>query len=429
MEDNSSKMIRLNSSRLDYISDLPRDVIYKILECLPLKDAARMCFLSHKWHDIWTSNPYLVFNHAFFESVLKVEICKTDKLHSIVSKILFQHEGPILKFALYVPPVQSCLDVTQWISYLSRNNGLRDFSLCSTYRMPLWLSSRLFSCVDLEKLKLTSCVYFSPPPNFRGFPKLISLELDGVKVNYSTFENLIGSCPLLQNIVLKNYIGLEHKNFTIDAPNLRNLTLDWAFESVYLKSCDNLVSASIGMSKLVNVCDKASLHGLLKVLTNSIKLERLCLRSHLCRIFFKEGNLGTFQNLRNLELVGLPLVFLDDFSSTISCVQSFPNIETLVIYVQSSANLAERLLDYNSDSTLHHLRYARVLFSVPSNTQMKFFEYLLACSPVLEKLVVHFYSSDKGTSTLNLLRLSTELNRFRRASRRAEVICKGLGRE
>ncbi|KMT08370.1 hypothetical protein BVRB_6g140500 isoform B [Beta vulgaris subsp. vulgaris] len=336
MEDNSSKMIRLNSSRLDYISDLPRDVIYKTLERLPLKDAARMCFLSHKWHDIWTSNPYLVFNHAFFESVLKEEIRKTDKLHSIVSKILFQHEGPILKFALYVPPVQSCLDVIQWISYLSRNNGLRDFSLCSTYRMPLWLSSRLFSCVDLEKLKLTSCVYFSPPPNFRGFPKLISLELDGVKVNYSTFENLIGSCPLLQNIVLKNYIGLEHKNFTIDAPNLRNLTLDWAFESVYLKSCDNLVSASIGMSKLVNVCDKASLHGLLKVLTNSIKLERLCLRSHLCRIFFKEGNLGTFQNLRNLELVGLPLVFLDDFSSIISCIQSFPNIETLVIYVSNS---------------------------------------------------------------------------------------------
>ncbi|KMT08373.1 hypothetical protein BVRB_6g140520 isoform B [Beta vulgaris subsp. vulgaris] len=411
--------IRHNDSSLDMISNLPTDVIYKLLERFSLKDAARMSVLSHKWRDIWTSNPHLVFDEPFFARVLKQEVRDTDKFCNVVSNILFQHEGPILKFSLYVPPGISSPYVAQWISYLSRN-GLKDFSLWNMYRaMPLQLGSRLFSCVDLENLKLTCCI-FSLPPDFRGFPKLISLELDAVVINYTTFKNLIGNCPVLQKIVLTNFTGLQHRHVIIEAPNLRYLTLDWAFKSVYVTCCENLVSASIGLPKLVKVHNKASLGDLVKVLTNSSKLERLCLRSHLCRILFTECNLRTAsQKLRNLDLLDLHLDFQDDVFSVFSCIQSFPNIETLKISVHSSSNLAEHVLDYNADGTLHNLRCAKVRLLVASTTEMKLIEFLLACSPVLEKLLVHA-PAVMGSSRLKML---LQLNRFRRISQKVEVIC------
>ncbi|KMT08372.1 hypothetical protein BVRB_6g140520 isoform A [Beta vulgaris subsp. vulgaris] len=378
--------IRHNDSSLDMISNLPTDVIYKLLERFSLKDAARMSVLSHKWRDIWTSNPHLVFDEPFFARVLKQEVRDTDKFCNVVSNILFQHEGPILKFSL---------------------------------AMPLQLGSRLFSCVDLENLKLTCCI-FSLPPDFRGFPKLISLELDAVVINYTTFKNLIGNCPVLQKIVLTNFTGLQHRHVIIEAPNLRYLTLDWAFKSVYVTCCENLVSASIGLPKLVKVHNKASLGDLVKVLTNSSKLERLCLRSHLCRILFTECNLRTAsQKLRNLDLLDLHLDFQDDVFSVFSCIQSFPNIETLKISVHSSSNLAEHVLDYNADGTLHNLRCAKVRLLVASTTEMKLIEFLLACSPVLEKLLVHA-PAVMGSSRLKML---LQLNRFRRISQKVEVIC------
>ncbi|XP_056690454.1 F-box/FBD/LRR-repeat protein At1g13570-like [Spinacia oleracea] len=152
-----TKYRRSHDTQGDILSDLPRDVIHEICERLPLLDAARMSVLSHKWLDIWTSTPHLVFDYVFFYSVLKGEAQET-KYGSIVSKILFQHEGPIHKFSLFVPPLKSCLDVAQWISHLSRN-GLREFrlsNLCDA-RLKLNLSG------DLEKLTL----------NIRGF-QLIS---------------------------------------------------------------------------------------------------------------------------------------------------------------------------------------------------------------------------------------------------------------
>lgn len=270
-------------SEADIISNLPRDVIHEIWERLPLQDAARMSVLSHKWQDIWTSTPHLLFDDCFFTSVLKEERQETLRFCSTVSKILFQHQGPIHKFSLFVPPLNACPDVSQWISHLSRN-GLRDFSLRNTYMSPLKLSSRLFCCGDLEKLKLFFCIFSPPPLNIRGFPKLTSLELDRVFLTYKTFKDLIESCPVLHNLNLTNFTGMEHRNIVIDSPNLKHLILDWQFESLELKSCENLVSASFGMQIFVNVVHRASLCNLVKVLATSSKLKRLCFKGHFCTV-------------------------------------------------------------------------------------------------------------------------------------------------
>ncbi|KNA08978.1 hypothetical protein SOVF_157780 [Spinacia oleracea] len=384
-----TKKRRSHATQGDILSDLPRDVIHEICERLPLRDAARMSVLSHKWLDIWTSTPHLAFDYEFFCSVLKGEAQETLKFGSIVSKILFQHEGPIHKFSLSVPPLKSCPDVAQWISYLSRN-GLREFRLSKMDDPRLKLNLRLFSCCDLEKLK-----------------------------------DLIGKSPLLQNLVLTNFNGMEERHIAIDAPNLRHLNIDWLFESLDVKSCENLVSVSVGWQRWQVKADrdddrkihKASLCNVVEVLANSSKLERLCLRGHFCKVLFKAGGLQyTFEKLKSLEL----LIYSDDLPFVVNCIQSFPNIETLKITVLTCTNLPEHVLDYNPDTTLHHLSYAKVEIVSASSTELKVIEFLLACSPVLEKLYVHPRFHDDEAS--KLIRMLMQSNRLRRASRMVEVI-------
>ncbi|KAL2904837.1 hypothetical protein RDABS01_003547 [Bienertia sinuspersici] len=396
----------------DIISDLPRDVLYKIMVRLPLRDAARMSLLSHKWQDIWTSVPHLTFDELFFMS-LKKHVRKTHEYCDIVSKILFQHEGPIFRFSFFVPRLNSSPDIAPWISYLSRN-GLKEFSLCNV-STPVKLGSRLFSCGGLEKLKLSGC-NFIPPPYFRGFPKLTSLELDGLYLTYSAFKDLVGSCSVLQKLVLTNCKGMEQMHVVIDAPNLRILVLDWEFQSIEVKSYENLVSVSIGLS-FTNIHHKASLCSLLTNLANLSKLERLRLSGGFCTVLIKELSLrNTFVRLRNLEFLSLHLYNLDDFSSLIS-------LQTCSVLVLTSMNLDGHLLDFNSECTLHYLRFATIGISSCSSPELKFVEFLLACSPVLEKLSVLPTAPLKQSSHSKML---VQLNRFRRVSPKVEVICPEL---
>ncbi|XP_021717898.1 F-box/FBD/LRR-repeat protein At1g13570-like [Chenopodium quinoa] len=413
------KKRRSLNNQADKISDLPRDVLIRIMECLPLRDAARMSVLSRMWQSIWTSIPSLAFDAHFFARVLRRSVPETHQFSSIVSKILFQHEGSILKFTLWVPPVKTCPDVTQWISFLSRS-GLREFGLCNMYHTPLKLSLHLFSCDSLETLKLYNCIY--SPPNFGGFPRLTSLELCRVSIVCRTLKDVIGSCPALQNLVLKNFSGMEDRHLIIDVPLLRNLVVDGAFASLDVIVSENLVSASFVLQKLTKNCpEEGNSYDLINSLANSSKLEWLCLGGHFCKVLFEKQSLpNTSPKLKNLELLSLHLNDLDDFSSAISSIQSFPNIETLDISVNTSKNLDKNVLVYDLEFTLHHLRCANIGIWSASSTELKLIEFLLACSPVLEKLSISLTTPLKQGSHS---KMSTQLNRFRRASPKVEVIC------
>ncbi|XP_056697532.1 F-box/FBD/LRR-repeat protein At1g13570-like isoform X2 [Spinacia oleracea] len=404
----------------DMISDLPKDVLYRIIERLPLRDAARMSILSHKWQKIWASTPHLAFDTHFFTRVLKKKVPEAHEFLEIASKILFQHDGPIPKLSLWVPELKSCPDVTHWIAFLSRT-GLREFDLCNKYRTPLKLSPHLFSCKDLEKLMLYRCI-FSLPLNFKGFPKLTSLKLYGINIVYNTLKHLIGSCPLLQNLVLKDFSGMENKHIIVDAPNLRNLVIDGVFGSLDVKVPEDLVSASFVLQKLtINRREEESSYDLINALANSSRLEWLCLGGHICKVLFESCSLpNTCQKLKNLELQSLHLDDLNDFSSAVSCLQSFPNIETLNISVNTSKSLDEHVLVYNPDCTLHHLRCAKIGICSGSSTELKLIEFLLDCSPVLEKLYISLTMPLKQSRHS---RMTSQLNRFRRASRKVEVVC------
>ncbi|KAK9705336.1 hypothetical protein RND81_07G049200 [Saponaria officinalis] len=401
----------------DYISELPRGVIDSIIERLPLRDAARMSFLSRKWFEIWTSIQKLAFDAHFFSSVLKNKLLDANEFSRIVSKILFHHDGHLLSFHLYIPSLKSWPDVNQWICYLSRTD-VADISIQNQFKAPLKLSSRIFSCDNLEKLKLHYLI-INPPYNFGGFRKLTCLELDKTSITEKAFKFLIRSCPLLQKLRLTNFIGMEH--IIIDAPYMSRLIVDGTFISLDVRNAANLVSALFGLQKWVEVYHLASLRVLIQALISSCNLQKLCFRGHFSKALYKKSLLPTaFAKLKNLDLSFIHLNDVDDFSSIISTIQSCPAIEKLNISVSTSKYLTGHVLDYDPDHVLCHLCYADVILCCGSNMELKLIEFLLACSPVLKKLSV---TSNGDIKRIFRPKMMVQLIRFRRASQTVEVIC------
>ncbi|CAI0458695.1 unnamed protein product [Linum tenue] len=58
-------MKRAGQYGADRITNLPADVIQRILVFLPIKDAAKTSILTSKWRHLWRSIPQLVFDKRF----------------------------------------------------------------------------------------------------------------------------------------------------------------------------------------------------------------------------------------------------------------------------------------------------------------------------------------------------------------------------
>ncbi|XP_074300664.1 F-box/FBD/LRR-repeat protein At1g13570-like [Silene latifolia] len=401
----------------DLITELPRHVIDVIMERVPLYDAARMSVLSRKWFDIWRSIPKLAFDAKFFKRVFRRKVINTHQFYHIVSKILFHHSGQLIRFHLDIPDLTSQPDVSQWICYLSRN-GVSDICIQNQCLMPPKLSSDIFSCGNLENLKLQSCT-INPPHDYEGFRKMTCLELDSTVLSAKAFKSLIRGCPLLQELRLTNFIDMEH--VTIDAPNLSRLIVDGTFKSLDVRNAEKLESAVIGLQKCVDVSLKASLGVLIQSLASSSKLQKLVFRGHFVKAIYQMFMPPpTFEKLKNLELSSIHLNEVDEFSSIISIIQSCPAIERLNISVTTSKQETSHMLVYDPCIVLQCLRYANVEICRGSNMELKLIEFLLKCSPILKKISITASASIGSTFTPEVMH---QLVCFRRASQNVEVSC------
>ncbi|XP_074300670.1 F-box/FBD/LRR-repeat protein At1g13570-like [Silene latifolia] len=400
----------------DLITELPRHVIDGIMEHLPLHDAARMSVLSHKWLDIWRSIPILTFDAQFFKRVFKNKRNNTThEFYDIATRILIYHSGHLLRFHLEIPVLTSNPDINQWIYHLSKN-GVSDISIQNQNQTSLKLSSHIFSCSNIEKLKLQSCI-IDPFNNFKGFRKMTCLDLDKTTITSNAFKRLIRGCPLLQELRLTNCIPIQ--NITIVSPNLCHLTVRGTFKSIYVRNVENLVSAVIGFDKRVDGGVKASLDVLINALANSSNLQKLGFRGHFVKTMYEMFlPPPTFDKLRNLELSSIHLNEVEEFCSIISIIENCPVIERLNISVSTSKIETVHVLDYNHDFVLKCLRYASVEICRGSNMELKLIQFLLECSPILKKISITASTTNGCTFTPELL---LHLVRFRRASQMVDV--------
>nr|XP_043625880.1 F-box/FBD/LRR-repeat protein At1g13570-like [Erigeron canadensis] len=187
----------------DVMNKIPENVVTNIMDRLPLRDAVRTSILSTNWRFKWTLLTQLIFDANFFHYLFRRKF-HFDKTNIIISRLLFHLEGGVTKFSLSIPKDIKVddEDIHHWVMFLSRLGGFKDLVILNWSETPVKLPTHLFSCLELNRLKLHHCVLF--PSYFCGFPKLLSLELLNVRFQGHRCGELIAQCPLLETLKIAN---------------------------------------------------------------------------------------------------------------------------------------------------------------------------------------------------------------------------------
>ncbi|KAL2907221.1 hypothetical protein RDABS01_005931 [Bienertia sinuspersici] len=355
----------------DLVSNLPHNLTDKILQLLPLSEAAKLGVLSKTWHNNWSCITSLRFDYNFGVKFRKKRKLDWERFSSVINNILLLHQGPLPEFLPYIPKSRTTnddkemtLNLRRWIFFVSRN-GVKKITLCNSYVLRvLSMPSHIFICKDLEELILHNFFLVPPPTGFMGFVHLSKLELISIQFKLDMLRSLIESCPELASLDIRQYKPL--KGLVIDAPKLEKLCLCGAF-------------------------------GILDV-NNVPKLAQL-----------------------QLQLTGLGLTSLNVKLVTIikNLATSCPSIKTLNISVDASNDVVvQRNFDYDNDFKLGYLCEVNFKRVQGSFKELKLIEYLLSVSNVLEKLLLQFAKIDDSLQ----LKVQKQLNGFQRASPKAIII-------
>ncbi|KAJ1700781.1 hypothetical protein LUZ63_000560 [Rhynchospora breviuscula] len=358
----------------DFLSNMPSEIITKILVKLPIDEAVRTSILSSKWKYSWILIPDLVFRGVITEST--------------VDKVLLVHQGPILKFELDCPHA-SKKAINRWLLNLSQND-LKDLSLCFDSPTRCKVPMSLFSCHKLEHLELYVCSIYAPQ-YFQGLKLLQTLKLCSCDLVGITIEKFVLGCPLLETLELFHF-G-ERGCLTIRAPNLKRLVFTGTFTDLLLET-PKLISASIFLNNMPpgypdsipanDGCESK----LLRTISALSNIEELKIGSQFCE-YLASGTIPeklpvTFHHLKKL------LIHLDGGSKEVNtalCIfRNAPNLKKLCLTVPSQIIWEEERI--TSISFLKQLEVVEVCAFEDAVSILAFAKFILGTAPQLQKLVI-----------------------------------------
>ncbi|KAK9927740.1 hypothetical protein M0R45_024909 [Rubus argutus] len=397
----------------DRLSNLPCDVLEQFLACLPIKEAVRTSVLSRKWRYRWAMLSHLVFD----------EQCESTLDHSafvnMVDRVLLLKIGPIHKFKLSHGSLRATSDIDRWILHLSRNS-IKEFILHIRKGGHYTVPSCLFSCQDIIHLELFVC-FLKPLPTFKGFRSLKSIYIHYVILPQDVFENLIGCSPLLESLTLIDCKGFTH--LKINAPNLRYLWIQGAFEDVVLENASNLADAYICMEENVDQGHVGSSSNLLKFFVQLPQVRMLQFEEYFLK-YLAAGSLPRKlpKPCLYLKLLRLNIFFddLEDILAALCLLRSSPALQELELQsLQEEEDVVREVkswLDDNQSCQLSQLRLVKIADFRGIKAELDFIRFLLLSSPVLESMTVKPISENGSSEILK------KLVRFKRASVDAEII-------
>ncbi|KAG5542241.1 hypothetical protein RHGRI_021943 [Rhododendron griersonianum] len=408
---------------VDRISNLPGHIMDKILSQLSLRDAVRTSVLCSKWRYRWNTIPDLVFDNQSVLVSSQEQISIKTKIVNVVDQVLLLHAGPIHKFKLSHRDLQGVNDIDRWILYLSRGS-LAELVLeiwkGHRYKLP----SSVYSCGKLIHLELFNCL-LKPPTTVYGFRSLKSLDLQHITMDQDVFEHLISRCPLLERLTLMNFDGFSVLD--IYAPNLQFFDIGGVFDDVNFGNTFRLAIVSIGLYVNVGYDQSMTLGktgNLIKFFTQLPSIQRLEIQSYFLK-YLAVGKIPGKLPVPCMELNYLSIRInfndLDESLAALCLLRSSPNLHELEILARPEeqtvvgrvANIWEE--DYYN-CPFNQLRLVKVVGIFGVRCELDFINFLLANSPVLERMTVKPASNEIGWELLK------ELVRFRRASVRAEII-------
>ncbi|KAL4566304.1 hypothetical protein LXL04_030418 [Taraxacum kok-saghyz] len=408
---------------VDRISNLPGHIIDKILSLLTLRDAVRTSILSTKWRYKWVNLTSLVFdNQSVLVSSQDPTIIK-NKMVKIVDHVLLLHNGLIHKFKLSHRDLQGVSDIDRWILFLSRGT-VKEFILEIWKGQRYKLPSSLYLCDKLLHLELFNCLV-KPPLGFSGFKILTSLDLQHITMDQDVFEDLIFRCPVLERLTLMNFEGFA--NLKIHAPKLTFFDIGGVFEDVVFENTFVLSTVSIGL--YVNVGNDHELTlGTTSKLTRFFgslpSIQRLEVQSFFLKFLAVDTVPRRLPNpCTELNYLSLRINFNDNDEclAALCILRSSPNLLELELLARPDEQPAPRSVKNLLEEDYHNcffnqLRFVKIAGIFGSPRELNFINFLLANSPILERMTVKPASPDGGWELLK------ELLRFRRSSVHAEII-------
>ncbi|XP_060214965.1 F-box/FBD/LRR-repeat protein At1g13570-like [Lycium barbarum] len=407
---------------LDILCSLPENVVDDILMRLPLRDAMQTSILSKKWRYNWCRLPELTLDLTNLIST-KDSIPPMFKFTNIIYHLLTLHTGPITKFDLsFSSNLMPCPTIDNLIYFLSRN-GIQHLVLkLSSRGDPYKLPTSLFTCFQLRRLTLQYCSII-PPPAFKGFDQLISLELRRATITSKFLESLISHCVLLEQLVLdiSNLSGVVE----INAPRLRCFKFAGEISSIYLKYIPLVTELSLADMECYEgprICDIA------KFFESFPALEHLRLNHGILMYLAAGGDLPIrlpfdLNCIKCLCLADFYLDELDVVSCALCLIRSFPFLRYLEIQVDDLNDDIPALecleVEAFSDATFNNLREVQLTSIIGSKPEMQLIKLLLAKSPMLVRMLVEPYLE---VDDADKLKISDVLNSFRHASPEVEVV-------
>ncbi|XP_009774365.1 F-box/FBD/LRR-repeat protein At1g13570-like isoform X1 [Nicotiana tabacum] len=378
-------------------TNLPENVINAILMRLPLRDAVRTSILSKQWRYKWCRLPQLTLDDKIWKTTNNL-LSPSIKFTNIMYNILTLHSGPITKFTLSMSELKKYPKIDSLIYFLSRN-GIEhlvvQFSEWNLYKLP----SSFFTCSQLRHLTLQNCL-ICPPPAFKGFNMLISLELCHVSVSSISLESLISSSPYLENLVLKISDTLSH--IQIKAP---------------LKYVPHLTKLSLMYGESYEDSEKCDLD---KFLQSFPVLEHLHLEYGSSQFLVADVPRRLSSALNHLKHLYVSVDELDDISCALCLIRSAPYLQTLEVKVSmdESDNEVDEVSASFSDVTLNHLRTVKVEGITCTMLEMQLVKLLLANAPMLVRMLIEpgpYYAYTEA-------KILAEFTKYQRASPKAEIV-------
>uniref|UniRef100_A0A3Q7GAT3 F-box domain-containing protein n=1 Tax=Solanum lycopersicum TaxID=4081 RepID=A0A3Q7GAT3_SOLLC len=392
---------------VDDISNLPAQIVDKILSHLSLRDAVRTSVLSSKWRNKWVTLPNLVFDNQSLLISSQDQTFIKNKIVNIVDHVLLLHSGPIHKFKLSHRDLQGVCDIDRWILFLSRG-AVKEFILEIWKGHRYKLHSSIYLCQKLNHLELFNCL-LKPPHTFNGFKSLKSLDLQHITMEQDAFEQLVSRCHLLERLTLMNFEGFS------------DLKIHQFHE--HIQSCYRLIGLYVnpGFDKNLTL---GSAGNLVKFFAHLPRLQRLEVQSFFLKYLADNkvpGRLPTPCDELSFLSMRINFNHLDECLAALCLLRSSPNLQELEMLARTEEQSTLRTVasvmkeDYQN-CMFNQLRHVKIAGITGLKQELNFVNFLLSNSPVLERMTVKPASVDGAWEMLK------ELLRFRRASVQAEIV-------
>ncbi|XP_031121029.1 putative F-box/FBD/LRR-repeat protein At5g44950 [Ipomoea triloba] len=406
----------------DRISELPFDIIDKILRFLLIEEVARMAVLSTFWKDIWFSLTHLNFDAKFLKHIEKKyshahndnrtknmkkkrrinDIWTSAGLH-VINKVLIQHNGFINKFVIdfsHTPrnTLRSrSFDIDQWLLLVTQK-GVEEINISLRPENEYSLPNCIFSCPSLKILHIYG-VSIKPINAQCTLPNVTSLQFQDVNFDGG---DLLVDVPMLNSL---SFIGCKNMTtFNIAAKKLDHLAI---LDCSFYEFSDNLELRYFRSLELDNSSIKDFVY-------EFIRRTRLPLRQHALNV--QHLTISTKEELSSLDNDDEMRIGVSAF---MYLLQICPHLRIFDVDLSFSEILPKL------PELLHIVRHGYKMLRILElqefagfQRQILFIKELLACSPILEKVVIN-----RGRVTnIYFENNKEEILHFHRASTKVEII-------